>query len=123
MLRLIPDSEKTRVRQNWTIIILTNDEGLIDKLDIVAPLWKSDHVGIEFRILANVVVQQGDLLLKRNYWKANWDKIKKEAMNINWVNLLGSQDIEAMWNILKVFCQNGKLDISHLDLMIKKDKE
>jgi hypothetical protein len=82
--------------------IFTLDDRLIDNITKHPPLGKSDHIGIEVRLLVSVqeIVVEGGLM-KKNYWKADFQKINDKITNTNWKNTLGDGDIETMWQSFK----------------------
>ena len=82
-------------------LIITNEEGLIDKLEFLSPLGKSDHSVIGFDIICEEECQPPSI--KSVYEKGNYHKFEQEMKKINWVDELENfkNDVEGQWNFFK----------------------
>ncbi len=95
--------EPTRWREKQTPntldLILTNKEGLVSDIKVNAPLGKSDHGIITFKIHCTKVIQT-KASPRYLYNKANYDQIRTE-LNVNWDHLMNGKDALQCWDIFK----------------------
>ena len=77
-------------------LVFTREENMVQNLEIVAPLGKSDHSGLLFDFipsdrLDNIGERER---AKRNYFKGNYDLMRSELEGVNWVEIFESNDVE-----------------------------
>ncbi len=95
--------EPTRWRMNQTPntldLVFTNKEGLVSDITVNAPLGKSDHGIILFKIHCTK-----DSNFKSTprylYNKADYNQIRAD-LNINWEQLMSGKNVLQCWDILK----------------------
>ena len=97
-------TEPTRVRGNdqpsTLDLIFTNEENMIDKLCLEAPLGKSDHSIIKFNFIAEKAHEAPKI--QTLFHKGDY-KALSEELNINWEEELNKHPgrVEDQWNIFK----------------------
>ena len=96
--------EATRVRhgQNPSKLdyIFTEEDNLIENLETLPPLGKSDHICLEFNYLFGNEDHPTDNT-KRNFWKADYSKINSELSTIDWQVELHEQNVADSWFIFR----------------------
>ena len=87
-------TEPTRFRENEKPnildLIISNEESMVQDLTYLPPLEKSDHVCLTFNV---VYRKQKQLLLEKpiyNIFKANYDSIRSDLDQVNWMELFNS---------------------------------
>src|SRR5664279_3243905 len=96
--------EHTRVRQNQepsTLdYVFTDEENLIDEVTYGAPLGKSDHVTLEWKI--TLKVKDRDCRQdKLNFWKGNYKEIAVVLQQTNWKEFMEGKSVNEMWSDFK----------------------
>ena len=88
---------------NLLDLVFTNEENMIDSLTTWAPLGHSDHVGITFKFATQVTKEPREQHnRRRNYWKADFPKMRENLKDIDWESLLeNKQDVEEVWQLIK----------------------
>ncbi len=92
----------TRYRPNETSntldLIFTNEESMVEEVSESAPLGKSDHVVITFKLRCYIEVK--DIVTTRlQYEKADFDKMN-ESLKYDWDDLFVNKDTEEKWQVL-----------------------
>lgn len=80
-------------------LIFSNDDFLIEDIEINSPIGKSDHACVGFT--CDLKPQQKKY--KKTiylYEKADWKKMKKK-LSINWSDFLVSENVDSMWDKFK----------------------
>ena len=98
-------SENTRQRgcdaPSLLDLVITNEEGLIDNLEILEPLGNSDHSVISY----DIVCEQEPLppVIKAVYDKGNYVRFDQEMRKIDWITKLNEFDgnVEEQWNFFR----------------------
>lgn len=79
-------------------LIFTDDENSIEELDIMAPLGRSDHIGLTWKVVARRdFTQRTDSREDLNFWKGKYKELNERLICINWDTLFGDCDINEMW--------------------------
>jgi hypothetical protein len=111
----------TRVRQNQepsTLdYVFTEEENLIDELTYGAPLGKSDHVTLEWRITMKIKDRDSQQA-KLNYWKGNYREITSALQQINWKKSMERRSVNEMWTDFKTTV----LDLTAQYVPLKEDR-
>ena len=84
-------------KPNLLDLILTNEEGLVESLEIQSPLGKSDHCVIAFNIKCQRE-QHNNFKIRKNYNKANYTEIRNKLNEIPWDEQLSARTTEESWN-------------------------
>ena len=83
-------------------LVLLNEEGMIQDIEYLSPLGKSDHLVISFNLICYI---QQIKRVKEIYCheKGNYTNVREELEQINWNEELGNRekDINAQWNFIK----------------------
>jgi len=113
-------TECTRYRQGQRSskldYIFTDEENLVENVEYLPPLGKSDHVCISFKYLLGDT-ESSDSTQKLNYWKADYVKIREELSAIDWATEFESKDTNGMWQKF----HNRMLQLIHQFTPLKKD--
>ena len=81
-------------------LVLTNEEEVIDTVDIGDPVGKSDHVTLTWVVLLStppMSVGEEQLL----YYKGDYGAINRDLVGLEWDELFRDRSVEEMWNIFK----------------------
>ena len=97
-------------------LVLVYEKSLIQKVDILAPLGKSDH---------NVLKVQVNILLKKpvknitlyKYKKANYNILKELLEEVDWDKKLSTNSVNDVWEFLKTMLKDFK--DKHIPSIIK----
>ena len=96
--------EKTRVRkvndkiqQSTLDQVMSNNEAMINSVEINSPLGKSDHVSLLIEL--NLKVNLDYVCTKRKNWfKVDQDFISNKSSEVNWEYSDNNLNVECMWN-------------------------
>ena len=77
-------------------LVFTREENMIQHLEIVSPLDKSDHYGLVFDFIPSdrFIIPKEKIRLKMNYFKGNYDLMRSELEKIDWSEIFESDDVE-----------------------------
>jgi len=80
--------------------IFTNEDNLVDNLQYLTPLGKSDHVCLVWNYI--ISVEENTLKQKKyNYWKGNYEMINAELKSYYWNQMLMEDKTEDAWKKFK----------------------
>jgi hypothetical protein len=85
--------------KNILDLVITNEPDMVDHVDIYGGVTGSDHSLLSWTVNVNVEKDMKNQLVF-NYKQADYQKIHKELIDINWVEQL-SGTAEESWNYLK----------------------
>ena len=99
-------TDKTRFRQGQNPsqldLIFTSDEQMIECVDILSPLGKSDHACLLWKQICYRDIKkqthEGNML---NYCKANFKKIREMMNGVDWNKKFADVNIQVAW---RMFC-------------------
>ena len=94
--RIVPGEEPTILD-----LVFTREENMVQNLEIVSPLGRSDHSGLLFDFIPSDrsnIIEESDSI-KKNYFKGNYNLMRSELEDINWDELFESNEVE-------IVCQN-----------------
>ena len=77
-------------------LVFVDEENLLDNVEIVPPLGKSDHAGIVFSIAGVVSNREGDTR-RLNYWKGDYQSMNEELTDIDWKTRIGEMGVDEAW--------------------------
>lgn len=82
-------------------LVFSNEENMIDKIEFMSPLGKSDHSVIKFEIKCEE--NKPPPKIKVLYEKGDYESMKNELDSIDWENELdcNNDNIEKQWNTFK----------------------
>ena len=113
-------------------LVMTNEEGMIENIEYLSPLGKSDHIIISFDFKC-YTQQSGKDKIVYYYGKGNYDKMKTELGGINWQSELDKEayDINKQWTYNKEKIQEavkhhiplGKVNTNQIKKKQQLDKE
>ena len=81
-------------------LVYTLDENVIEDKQYEVPLGKSDHATLRFDYKLKGHVNQTSEPV-RNYWKADYSKIRKELEAVDWAGELDGLDTQQTWLVIK----------------------
>ena len=91
----------TRFRHNQVpstlVLVITNEQNMIDKVNTLPPIGKSDHLVLQFRYQCYITAKQNVRELFQ-YGKGNYKEIKKQLTSIDWKNEFQNKNIDNSWN-------------------------
>lgn len=62
-------------------LVLTNEENMVDEVGELPPIGKSDHICQKWELTVGEVMFRNTAALRRNFKKANWERIKEDLRN------------------------------------------
>jgi hypothetical protein len=78
-------------------LLFSNEEGMVDNIDISPPLGKSIHSLISF--VFNIYVEnQNTSKIRYKYDKADFESMR-DILNIDWRTILLNKDIDEQWTV------------------------
>jgi len=98
--------DKTR-GGNILDLILVHDKAMINKVDIMTPLGKSDHNVI--KVILNVAMKTVKKSITCfNYKKGNYELLEKKIAKIDWENLVQTNSVNYVWEFIRNMLTNFK---------------
>ncbi len=85
---------------NLLDLIISNEDGMITEVQYDSPLGKSDHCVLKFEFHCYTEIKERTKHV-RYYNKANYEEISRKINNMNWEDLLNTEDIDEMWGRFK----------------------
>ena len=103
LIQHVHTATRFRERQEPSTLdyVFTDEENLIEHINISSPLGKSDHAVLEWDVLLKMC-EMDSKLTKRNFWKGDYDQITKRLLEINWKEQLAGKTVEEMWAVFKL---------------------
>lgn len=122
-------NEPTRFREGQRPSLLdyifTDEENLIENLEIQEPLGKSDHGCITWDLLLSRDEEKGEMeSKKRNYFRGSYSAMNRELEKMDWDAVLNNElDIDQMWiRFSKILDNLVRIHVPYKSV-IKKRKE
>ena len=84
------------VRGSVIDLVFSNDEEIVEDVEIESPIGRSDHACITFT--CNVSTQKTTCKTKIYMYERADYGLMKQRLNINWREYLGETDVEDMWS-------------------------
>ena len=84
-------------------LILTNEEFMIEELTDIAPLGKSDHVGLTWMFVCNscISTREEEHGTGLNFSKGEYDQMRQSLNAIDWEEQMKSLDCEESWTFFR----------------------
>ena len=89
----------THRKNNILDLVLSNNDCVIS-VENLGPLSNSDHVMLLIHSCVDFLVNENNEV-KLDWSKANYDEMKNNLLNKNWLNVLNSDNIESNWQSFK----------------------
>jgi len=84
-----------------------HDKAMINKVDIMTPLGKSDHNVI--KVILNVAMKTVKKSITCfNYKKGNYELLEKKIAKIDWENLVQTNSVNYVWEFIRNMLTNFK---------------
>ena len=80
-------------------LILTNEEDMINIINYMPGLGKSDHLQLQFTYYCYTEISK-TIFTKMNFFKGNYTGLIRELAQIDWLQVLDGVDVSASWEIL-----------------------
>ncbi|XP_072014972.1 uncharacterized protein [Amphiura filiformis] len=99
----IPTRYREGQKPSTLDLIFTNEEFMVENLEDMAPLGKSDHVGLSWTYVCNAEISTRDELPgdKLNYNKGDYESIKHDLKSTKWEEEMKDLDSEEAWLLFK----------------------
>jgi len=97
--------ENTRGK-NILDLVLTSDNSMIENLIVGEPLGTSDHYSIKWDLVIKNLEVKCTNQKFFDYFKADYDEVRLLAKQIDWDNMLCSNDVNSIWESFKVELEN-----------------
>ncbi|MGL5707699.1 MAG: reverse transcriptase family protein, partial [Aeromonas sp.] len=78
-------------------LALSNEPYLIDRVEIEAPLGLSDHAVVHLRLIATVDISLPASYQRRNYWKADFEGMKRHLSTKVWPSSESYSTVDEQW--------------------------
>jgi ribonucleases P/MRP protein subunit RPP40 len=83
-------------------LVLSNEEQLIQKIEVGEHFSTSDHQVIRLELMVgNKKRVKEENVIYYDYFQANYEEIRKQVSSINWETVIQGQSIEEDWNRFK----------------------
>ena len=97
-----PTRHRESQRSSLLDLVLTNEEFMVENLHDIAPIGKSDHVGMVWTYVCNSGITTSDENQpKKNFKKADYSKMKDYFNTIDWDKVMDGLSCEEAWQVLK----------------------
>ena len=84
-------------------LIFTNADYMIENLKYIAPLGKSDHVGLVWTFITYSTIDTRIYGGKRyDYWKANMAVMNAAFHNVKWAEEMDTKGVNVRWKYFKL---------------------
>ena len=87
-------------------LILTNEDNMINNLDVKAPIGKSDHLVITFDYKCYTQETYSKNTCYQ-YSRGNYSQMNKD-LQMDWASLLKDKDVEELWQIFSTILKNAQ---------------
>lgn len=88
-------------------LILTNDDTMVQNVNVGEPFGTSDHNIIRFELIISCADNKINFP-KYNYFHADYDKIRNYLDDKDWDNILNETNVNILWNNIKSELDNIK---------------
>jgi len=92
--------KRSGTQQSMLDYIFTNEDNLVDSLQYLTPLGKSDHVCLVWNYIVSVE-ENTSKQKKFNYWKGNYEIINAELKSYDWNEMLREDTTQDAWKKFK----------------------
>ena len=82
-------------------LILTNDEKLIEDVELGEAIGNSDHAIIRFKIKCKFKRTNDRMFCTPNFGKGNYDAIRMFLSRFEWIEMFKGKTVDEMWIIVK----------------------
>ena len=83
-------------------LIFTNEDYMIENLRSIAPLGKSDHVGLLFTFITySAIDSRAYGGKKHDYWKADMSEINPSLQKVKWEEEMENRGVNQSWRFFK----------------------
>ena len=104
-------------------LVLTNEEYMVENLQNIAPMGKSDHDGILWTYVCNSgVTTNNDIKERLNFKKGNYCSMNQYFSTINWEEEMVDMNCDETWNFLKTKYDHAVSENIPLKKQTKKNK-
>ena len=89
--------------KNVLDLILTSEENMVENLSVGEHFGTSDHQIIrwDFSACKEVLKKTCEFGKRHDYFKADYDKMREDAREIDWARVMKGEDIETRWEGFK----------------------
>ena len=107
LLQHITEPTRYRDGQRSTLddLLFTNEQEMVEQLQIRDPVGASDHAGISFKMKFAPQAQTGHGIT-RNYHKANFEEMRN-AVNLDWAQMFQGKSVQEMADKLQEVIHNA----------------
>ena len=92
--------EATHNQGNILDLVLATDPGMVENVVICDSLSTSDHFGISFDVIVNVVMKQS-CSISYDYKNGDYTSMRNYLEELDWVNLFKGKSTYEMWSLFK----------------------
>ena len=102
LIQHVTETTRKRSGAQETVLdyIFTNEDNLVDNLQYLTPLGKSDHVCLVWDYVVSVT-ENTSKQRKFNYWKGNYVLINEELKSYDWNQILMEHTTDDAWTKFK----------------------
>ena len=88
-------------------LIFTNEENMVEEIEELPPIGKSDHVCQKWELIVEEVIFKNTTILRRNYRRAEWNNIKNDIRNFK---IKQDDSPDAMYDDFLTMLDNSKAE-------------
>jgi len=81
--------------------VFTDEEGLINDVDYLSPLGKSDHVILSWLTTVEPQESLSNRQQKFVFHKADYSSMKLQLSQVNWLEMFNGKDVNTCWTLFK----------------------
>ena len=93
--------------KNVLDLVLTTEENMVENLAVGEPFGGSDHQIIRWDLIACKESNRAESepVKRYDYFKADYDKIREDAKQIDWETIMNGENVELAWDGFKLSMQ------------------
>ena len=95
-----PTHYRAKQRANILDVVMTNEEGMVEDLEIGEPVGRSDHVVMSWSLKCYADSIK-TCVIKYVYDKGNFDGMRDRLGNIDWRLLLSDKTVDKQWDVFE----------------------
>ena len=85
-------------------LVFTSELAIVDNLHVREHFSTSDHNSITLELVCETCINTNEIV-KYAFRKGNWKEMKNELALVCWLDILGDEDINIMWNKFVIYYQ------------------
>ena len=96
-----PTRSRSRQRENVLDLVITKDEDLINNLNLMSPLGKSDHLVLRVIVNEPTTYHATCQEKKFKFYEGDYDSMKDKILNYNWEEFFMGKSANQCWEVFR----------------------